>query len=129
MRTLRSISVALALVLALGASATSQGSSDGDPAEPLVWTRLGRPFGGGTVNEIVALPDGAMLAVGTVGTARVWHSTDGVSWVEVPMPGRDEAWVKDAAVADGGIVAVGTRPGSGEQAPEAVVWSSEDGLE
>lgn len=117
--------------LALGAPATTVGSGEGETSDAMIWTRLGRPFGGGHVNDVAALPDGTMLAVGSVGetSARVWHSADGVGWQEIPLPGRDHTWVRHVAVAEDDIVAVGVRSGPEQRQPETVVWSSHDGLE
>ncbi len=128
-RHLGGLLVVCLLVVGAG-SAEALGSDEGDQPAPLVWTRLGRPLGGGTAYDYVTLPDGSMLAVGSLGdSARVWHSADGITWDEVRPPGQRNAWVSSVAAAAHGIVATGTRTDPERGTGQGVVWTSEDGLD
>lgn len=129
-RRRRAIAVALVL-LVLGIPAALGASDRPEPTEPLAWTRLGRVFGGGYIHDIVPLPDGTMVAFGSLGetSARLWRSSDGYGWDEATLPGRDYASVVDVDVADGGLVAVGNRRPPGREPFEGVVWASPDGWE
>ncbi len=130
MRKPLAVATALAMLI-LGVPATLASSGEPEPVEPLEWTRLGRVFGGGYIRDITSLPDGTMVAFGSLGetSARVWRSADGYRWEEATLPGRDHATVADVELADGGLVAVGTRMPAGRQPPEGVVWASRDGWE
>jgi hypothetical protein len=127
---LLAIAVAMALLVP-GVPATMAASDEPEPTEPLAWTRLGRVFGGGDIHDLVSLPDGTLVAFGSLGetSARVWHSSDGYGWGEAALPGRDHASVVDVELADGGLVAVGNRRPPGQESFEGVVWASDDGRE
>ena len=117
-----------------GANPEIWGSDDGR-----AWRRLaGRAdLGDGSIDRLLVLDDGGMVAVGRSeafgvesptyepADAAVWRSPDGGAWSRVgDQDAFSDAWMWDVAERDGRLVGIG----SGESESGISVWTSDDGL-
>ena len=112
------------------AVATVWTSADGEAWEPTSIDPA-RPGTGETLAAVAPI-DGALLAVGQVGSgaesdAAVWRQVDG-TWTQsqpTDMGGDHEQWAADIAGGPGGVVVAGGENAWGETRPR--VWFSADG--
>ena len=133
---------ALVASVAIVASACA-GGNDNEPGASLDWSRV--PAGGtvlsGAGNQgMLSVTAGGpgLVAVGREETGAdvdgaVWTSVDGVTWSRVPhdvtlFGGTGNQRMHEVTAAGAVLVAVGAEGGSYYTRPDAVVWTSVDGV-
>jgi hypothetical protein len=100
-------------------------------ADGVEWTRIGLE-GGSTSAATVVEFAGRLLAVGgsqiPLG-GRVWSSMDGLDWSVVAVTGLEFAYVRDAIIIDGGLLAVGALGDDRDGTARPAVWQSANGVD